>query len=70
MALYEILLIIGLAFIVLGIIPIFGGFIDAVFDMIVDIKKHDYSSFPDLFLSIGVIVMLISMIFLFLDKIK
>lgn len=70
MALYEILLIIGLAFIVLGMIPIFGGFIDAVFDMIVDIKKHDYSSFPDLFLSIGVIVMLISMIFLFLDKIK
>ena len=39
MALYEILLIIGLAFIVLGMIPIFGGFIDAVFDMIVDIKK-------------------------------
>lgn len=39
MALYEILLIVGLAFIVLGMIPIFGGFIDAVFDMIVDIKK-------------------------------
>lgn len=70
MTLYEILLIIGLAFIVLGMIPIFGGFIDAVFDMIVDIKKHDYNSLPDLFLSIGVIVMLISMIFLFLDKIK
>ena len=70
MSLYEILLIIGLAFIVLGMIPIFGGFIDAIFDMIVDIKKHDYSSLTDLFLGIGVIIILISMIFLFLDKIK
>lgn len=70
MSLYEILLIIGLAFIVLGMIPIFGGFIDAIFDMIVDIKKHDYISLPDLFLGIGVIIILISMIFLFLDKIK
>lgn len=70
MALYEILLIIGLAFIILGMIPIFGGFIDAVFDMIVDIKKYDYSSLPDLFLGIGVIIILISMIFLFLDRIK
>lgn len=70
MSLYEILLIIGLAFIVLGMIPIFGGFINAIFDMIVDIKKHDYSSLPDLFLGIGVIIILISMIFLFLDKIK
>lgn len=70
MSLYEILLIIGLAFIVLGMIPIFGGFIDAVFDMIVDIKKHDYDSLPELFLSIGIIFVLISMIFLTIDRIK
>lgn len=70
MALYEILLIIGLAFIILGMISIFGGFINAVFDMIADIKNHDYNSLPDLLFSIGAIIILISMIFSFLDKIK
>lgn len=70
MALYEILLIIGLVFIILGMISIFGGFINAVFDMIADIKNHDYSSLPDLLFSVGAIIILISMIFSFLDKIK
>ena len=70
MALYEILFVVGLVFIILGIIPIFGGFINAIFDMITDIKNHDYSSLPELFLGIGAIVILISMTFLFVDKIK
>lgn len=70
MSLYEILLIIGLAFIVLGMIPIFGGFIDAIFDMIIDIKNHNYDSLPELFLSVGIIFVLISMIFLIIDRIK
>ena len=70
MELYEILLVIGTIFFILGMIPIFGGFIDTIFDMIVDIKKHDYSSLPDLFLGIGIIFVLISMIFLIIDRIK
>lgn len=70
MELYEILLVIGTIFFILGIIPIFGNFINILFDMIIDIKNHDYDSLPELFLSIGIIFVLISMIFLIIDRIK
>lgn len=55
MELYEILLVIGTIFFILGMIPIFGNFINIIFDMIIDIKNHDYDSLPELFLSIGII---------------
>lgn len=70
MELYEILLVIGTIFFILGIIPIFGSFINILFDMIIDIKNHNYDSLPELFLGIGIIFVLISMIFLIIDRIK
>ena len=70
MELYEILLVIGTIFFILGMIPIFGNFINILFDMIIDIKNYNYDSLPELFLSIGVIFVLISMIFLIIDRIK
>lgn len=70
MELYEILLVIGTIFFILGIIPIFGNFINILFDMIIDIKNHNYDDLPELFLSIGIIFVLISMIFLTIDRIK
>lgn len=70
MELYEILLVIGTIFFILGMIPIFGSFINILFDMIIDIKNHNYDSLPELFLGIGIIFVLISMIFLIIDRIK
>ena len=70
MELYEILLVIGTIFFILGMIPIFGNFINILFDMIIDIKNHNYDNLPELFLSIGIIFVLISMIFLIIDRIK
>lgn len=70
MELYEILLVIGTIFFILGIIPIFGNFINILFDMIIDIKNHNYDDLPELFLSIGIIFVLISMTFLIIDRIK
>ena len=70
MELYEILLVIGTIFFILGMIPIFGNFINIIFDMIIDIKNHNYDSLPELFLGIGIIFVLISMIFLIIDRIK
>ena len=70
MELYEILLVIGTIFFILGMIPIFGNFINILFDMIIDIKNHNYDSLSELFLSIGIIFVLISMIFLIIDRIK
>ena len=70
MELYEILLVIGTIFFILGMIPIFCNFINILFDMIIDIKNYDYDSLPELFLSIGIIFVLISMIFLIIDRIK
>ena len=70
MELYEILLVIGTIFFILGMIPIFGNFINILFDMIIDIKNHNYDSLPELFLGIGTIFVLISMIFLIIDRIK
>lgn len=70
MELYEILLIVGLVFFILGMIPIFGNFINVLFDMINDIKNHDYDMLPELLLSIGAIVILISMILIAIDRIK
>lgn len=70
MELYEILLVIGTIFFILGMIPIFGNFINIIFDMIIDIKNHNYDSLPELFLGIGIIFVLISMIFLTIDRIK
>ena len=70
MELYEILLVIGTIFFILGMIPIFGNFINILFDMIIDIKNHNYDSLPELFLNIGIIFVLISMIFLIIDRIK
>ena len=70
MNLYEILLVIGTVFFILGMIPIFGNFINILFDMIIDIKNHNYDSLPELFLSIVIIFVLISMIFLIIDRIK
>ena len=51
-------------------IPIFCGFIKTIFEMIVDIKNHNYDMLPELLLSFGVIVMLIAVIFMVIDKVK
>ena len=59
---YEILFVIGFILFIIGIIPILYGFIKVVFEMIVDIKNHDYSMLPELLLSVGVIIMLIAII--------
>lgn len=59
---YEILFVIGFILFILGMIPILYGFIKAVFEVIVDIKNHDYDMLPELLLSVGVIIMLIAII--------
>lgn len=70
MELYKILYIVGSIFIILGMIPILYGFIKTVFDTIIDIKNHDYDMLPELFLSIGAIVMLISIILAVANEVK
>ena len=70
MELYEILLVIGTIFFILGMIPIFGNFINILFDMIIDIKNHNYNTLPELLLSIGVIVMLIAVIIMAVNKVE
>lgn len=70
MELYKILFIAGFLLIILGMIPIFCGFIKAIFEMIIDIKNHDYDMLPELILSFGIIIMLIAVIFMVIDKVK
>lgn len=62
MELYKILFIAGFLLIILGMIPIFCGFIKTIFEMIIDIKNHDYDMLPELLLSLGVITMLVAVI--------
>ena len=62
MELYKILFIAGFLLIILGMIPIFCGFIKTIFEMIIDIKNHDYDMLPELLLSLGVIAMLVAVI--------
>ena len=45
---YEILFIAGFLLLILGMIPIFCGFIKTIFEMIVDIKNHNYDMLPEL----------------------
>lgn len=70
MELYKILFIAGFLLIILGMIPIFYGFIKTIFEMIIDIKNHDYDMLPELILSFGIIIMLIAVIFMVIDKVK
>ena len=70
MELYKILFIAGFLLIILGMIPIFYGFIKTIFEMIIDIKNHNYDMLPELILSFGVIIMLIAVIFMVIDKVK
>lgn len=70
MELYKILYVIGFMFIILGMIPIFYGFIKVIFDMIIDIKNHNYDTLPELLLSIGAIVMLVSVILAAVNEVK
>ena len=62
MEVYEILFIAGFVLLILGMIPIFYGFIKTIFEMIADIKNHDYDMLPELLLSLGVIAMLVAVI--------
>ena len=62
MKVYEILFIAGFVLLILGMIPIFYGFIKTIFEMITDIKNHDYDMLPELLLSLGVIAMLVAII--------
>ena len=62
MELYKILFIAGFLLLILGMIPIFYGFIKTIFEMIADIKNHDYDMLPELLLSLGVITMLVAVI--------
>lgn len=62
MKVYEMLFVGGFVLIILGMIPIFYGFIKTIFEMIADIKNHDYDMLPELLLSLGVIVMLAAII--------
>ena len=62
MKVYEVLFIAGFVLLILGMIPIFYGFIKAIFEMIADIKNHDYDMLPELLLSLGVIAMLVAVI--------
>lgn len=62
MKVYEILFIDGFILLILGMIPIFYGFIKTIFEMIIDIKNHDYDMLPELLLSLGVIAMLVAVI--------
>lgn len=62
MKIYEMLFVGGFVLIILGMIPIFYGFIKTIFEMIADIKNHDYDMLPELLLSLGVIAMLTAVI--------
>lgn len=62
MKVYEVLFIAGFVLLILGMIPIFYGFIKTIFEMIADIKNHDYDMLPELLLSLGVIAMLAAVI--------
>ena len=70
MELYKILFIAGFLLLILGMIPIFCGFIKTIFEMITDIKNHDYDMLPELILSFGIIIMLIAVIFMVIDKVE
>lgn len=70
MELYKILFVIGFIFVILGMIPIFCGFIKTIFDMIIYIKNHDYDMLPELLLSIGAVIMLIAVIFMAINEVK
>jgi hypothetical protein len=65
---YEILFVIGFVLLILGMIPIFYGFIKTIFEMIADIKNCDYDMLPELLLSLGVIAMLTAVILNVVDK--
>jgi len=65
---YEILFVIGFVLLILGMIPIFYGFIKTIFEMIADIKNRDYDMLPELLLSLGVIAMLAAVILNVVDK--
>ena len=62
MKVYEVLFIAWFVLLILGMIPIFYGFIKTIFEMIADIKNHDYDMLPELLLSLGVIAMLVAVI--------
>ncbi|MBB1553297.1 MAG: hypothetical protein HG453_003845 [Clostridiales bacterium] len=68
MKVYEILFIAGFVLLILGMIPIFYGFIKTIFEMIADIKNHDYDMLPELLLSLGVIAMLAAVILNVVEK--
>ena len=65
---YEILFVIGFVLLILGMIPIFYGFIKTIFEMIADIKNRDYDMLPELLLSLGVIAMLAAVILNVIEK--
>lgn len=65
---YEILFVIGFVLLILGMIPIFYGFIKTIFEMIADIKNRDYDMLPELLLSLGVIAMLAAVILNVMEK--
>jgi hypothetical protein len=65
---YEILFVIGFVLLILGMIPIFYGFIKTIFEMIADIKNRDYDMLPELLLSLGVIAMLAAVILNVVEK--
>lgn len=70
MELYKILYVVGFIFFILGMIPISYGFIKDIFEMIIDIKNHNYDTLPELLLSVGVIVMLIAVIIMAVNKVE
>ena len=65
---YEILFVIGFVLLILGMIPIFYGFIKTIFEMIADIKNRDYDMLLELLLSLGVIAMLAAVILNVVEK--
>lgn len=65
---YEILFVVGFVLLILGMIPIFYGFIKTIFEMIADIKNRDYDMLPELLLSLGVIAMLAAVILNVVEK--
>jgi len=65
---YEILFVIGFVLLILGMIPIFYGFIKTIFEMIADIKNRDYDMLPELLLSLGVIAILAAVILNVVEK--
>lgn len=68
MKVYEVLFIAGFVLLILGMIPIFYGFIKTIFEMIADIKNRDYDTLPELLLSLGVIAMLAAVILNVVEK--